>query len=145
MQNVMQGNYGSGDERSFLSMKTALTHPCNAGFLRSGAKLTVILLTDEDDYSHPGQAMLDPGDARLTPVEEYVAFLDELTGSRAERRAYSVNTISINTPACAQELNSRTIGVRVGKLADLTGGVRGNLCGDFAEELGSIFDHAFKR
>ena len=56
---VNQGASGSGSERGFEAVQTALTEPLlsgeNAGFLRDEAALTVIVVSDEDDDSRPGR------------------------------------------------------------------------------------------
>jgi hypothetical protein len=54
--NVHQGEWGSGKEQPLRAMRASLdaamvTTSLNFGFLRSGAKLGVIILTDEDDCS----------------------------------------------------------------------------------------------
>jgi hypothetical protein len=60
------GTGGSGKEQPLRAMKLALTTPSlagctrNAGFLRSGARLAVVILTDEDDNSDSANAILDP-------------------------------------------------------------------------------------
>ena len=140
IQNVMQGIAGRGDERSFQSMRTALDSPNNSGFVRQGGFLAVILVTDEDDFSHDGTAQYERYDRPLHTVDSYVSYLDGLTGSSGPGRRYSVNSISVNDQACLDSINNgaQKIGVRVGQLATATGGVKGNLCGDFAQELALI-------
>jgi hypothetical protein len=54
--NVHQGDWGSGKEQPLRAMRASLdassvTTSLNFGFLRSGARLGVIILTDEDDCS----------------------------------------------------------------------------------------------
>ncbi|MNL15037.1 hypothetical protein D3C87_1360020 [compost metagenome] len=55
---------------------------------------------------------------------------------------YSVNTISVDTTACANSLNTdgfaRKVSTRLPALADLTGGVKTSLCGDFGTSLDLI-------
>ncbi|MES2857535.1 MAG: hypothetical protein V4692_16815 [Bdellovibrionota bacterium] len=144
--NVLQGIWGSGDERSFQSFRAALSNPMNAGFPRAGAFLAVIILSDEDDYSHDGS------DSRagqysysgMHTIASYVSYLDGLTGATADTRAsrYSVNAISIMDQACLNELNAtspgRRIGVRYQELATATNGIVGSLCGDFGSTLSTI-------
>ncbi len=50
--NVQVGITGSGDERGFSSMKAALNSSLNAGFHRQDAYLSVIMVTDEEEFSH---------------------------------------------------------------------------------------------
>lgn len=140
MTNAMQGTNGRGDERSLQSMQTALESPLNAGFVRPGSFLAVIILTDEDDFSNAGTPMYERYDRPLVPIDSYVQFLDGLTGSTAAARRYTVNTISVNTQECLDAINNgaQKIGVRVGQMADATGGIKGNICGNFANELDLI-------
>jgi hypothetical protein len=54
--NIHQGEWGSGKEQPLRAMRAALdassvTNSPNFGFLRSGARLAVVILTDEDDCS----------------------------------------------------------------------------------------------
>jgi hypothetical protein len=56
--NVLVGIYGSGREQPFRAAQLALSSQLasggeNAGFLRPGARLAVIFITDEDDCSGP--------------------------------------------------------------------------------------------
>lgn len=140
IDNALQGTNGHGDERSFQSMRAALESPGNAGFARPGGFLAVILLTDEDDFSHNGTGATTSYTGALHPVADYVSFLDGFTGSSGASRKYSVNTISVNSQACLDSIfnGAQKIGVRVGQLADATGGIKGNLCGNFATELDLI-------
>lgn len=136
--NIMQGTNGSGDERSLQSMRTALDSPLNTGFLRPDVFLAVIIVTDEEDFSHDGTVLTEnysyPG---LHPVQDYADYLDNLTGGR-----FSVNSVSIqdlNDPLCAGQLHSVSkVPHRVHELVDITGGKRANLCGNFATELDNL-------
>lgn len=141
--NALQGTRGYGDERAFESIEVALTSPLNAEFRRSDAFLAIVLVTDEDDFSYDGLSFTeDLQNPELHPVSRYVNYLNELTGSTDEVKNYNVSTLSINDSACLAQLadNSQKIGVRVAELATQTGGVVGNLCGDFAEEVRFISD-----
>jgi hypothetical protein len=139
-QNALQGTAGHGDERSFQSMKTALTSTHNAGFVRPGGFLAVIMLTDEDDFSHDGTGATTTYSSALHSVDSYVQFLDGFTSSSAAARRYSVNTISVDSQACLDSIynGAQKIGVRVRQLADATGGIKGSICGNFANELDII-------
>ncbi len=137
MKNAMQGINGRGDERSLQSMRTALESAHNAGFVRPGAFLSVILVTDEDDFSNDTTTAYETYVSQLHPISNYVSFLDGLTLSSGPARRYSVNTISVNDSSCLNSIynGAQKIGTRVGQMADATGGVKGNLCGNFATEL----------
>jgi len=49
--NATTGINGSGDERAFSSMRTAMNSSLNPSFLRSNSFFAVIILSDEDDFS----------------------------------------------------------------------------------------------
>ena len=74
------GTSGCGFEAQLEGMKRALdgSNPHNAGFIRPGAYLAVIILTDEDDCSikdssifNLGSAASGPGDFRCQPLYAY--------------------------------------------------------------------------
>ncbi len=140
VQNALQGTNGHGDERSFQSMRASLESAGNAGFRRPDGFLAIVILTDEDDFSHNGTGATVSYTPGLHTVQSYVDFLDSYTSSSGASRKYSVNTISVNSQACLDSIynGAQKIGVRVGQLADLTGGIKGNLCGNFATELDII-------
>jgi hypothetical protein len=87
--NVNVGTSGSGKEQGFRAAQLALTDRiadgANAGFLRPGARLAIIVVTDEDDCSDPASppAVIYPssGDAchsdaeqaKLPAVADYVS------------------------------------------------------------------------
>ena len=52
LANVLQGTSGTGDERAFSSFSETLNNPLNAGFIRPDSFVAVILVSDEDDFSH---------------------------------------------------------------------------------------------
>lgn len=143
--NITQGISGNGDERPFQSFKEALNSPLNAGFLRQGAYLAVIIVTDEEDFSHDtaaysGENYDFPG---LHTVASYKTYLDELTGSTDELRYYSVSGIAIQDADClAANQPDGNIADRVNQLVDLTGGLRGDVCSsDFAATLDEFQNH----
>jgi len=89
--NVLLGVDGTGKEQPFRAARLALTErllDANAGFLRPGARLAVIIVTDEDDCSDgadPQRSLtndqchaLDRKAATpplMDPVEDFAAFL----------------------------------------------------------------------
>jgi hypothetical protein len=105
---VQQGTTGSGQETPFEALRLALfdwqtvavENGGNGGFLREGARLLVVTLTDEDDCSEKftRPSVVTVGDqpdidyctdqsAMLTPVQEYFdlyAGLKNADGSRKE-------------------------------------------------------------
>jgi hypothetical protein len=148
MTNVLQGTSGSGDERQFQSIEIALGHTVNAGFgfPRPDAFLAVIMVSDEDDFSHDGSNYLDGqySNAALHSTDRYVAYLDGLTGATAANRSskYNVNSIHIQDQACLDQLNAeypgRRIGLRYTDLVDKVNGIKGSLCDDFGTTLSNI-------
>lgn len=78
---VRQGIRGSGQEMGLEAMRRALSAPLasgpNAGFLRPGSRLLVVVVSDEDDCS-------DPGGTALTlqpPCEDVPCGSDESCGA----------------------------------------------------------------
>lgn len=139
--NIMQGTNGSGDERAFQSFKTALDSPLNAGFVRSDGYLAIIIVSDEDDFSHNGSSSLNRNysSPALHSVQSYVDYLDQKTQSTSVFRRYSVSTITIPNQACYNQNSLGIIGHRHMQLAELTDGVVGNICDtSFADSLEQI-------
>lgn len=142
--NILQGTAGWGDERPLMSFKAALDSIHNQGFLRDDSYLAIILVTDEDDFSHDGLTYLENQytNPALHTIQSYVDYLDQLTGTSGALRRYQVHSISINDQTCLDQLNSgftgRKIAQRVKEMADATGGIKGDLCGNFATTLGDI-------
>ena len=141
MINATQGVNGSGDERAFQSMLDTLASPLNADFRREEAYFSVVILSDEDDftdYSRPEYSWLSGGVADhsytnpgLMSIDEVMERLDALTGSTPERRRYNVNAIAVLDDACRKKkgMNSAAlVGVRYMELVNRTGGVLGSVC-----------------
>jgi len=83
--NVLQGTWGSGKEQPLAAMKLALEKSTaggvNFGFQRAGARLAVVILTDEDDCSSPVGSITNDADCHapspnLDPLSDYVTYLD---------------------------------------------------------------------
>lgn len=143
--NILQGTGGSGDERAFSSMKATLLNNFNAAFRRPDAFLAVILVSDEEDFSHNNMTFIeDPNHASMESVASYKTWLDTYTSSTATLRNYSFNTIQILDSTCLATLNAsypgRKIAQRTAQLADMTGGIKASLCGNFADSLQLISD-----
>jgi hypothetical protein len=92
--NVQVGTRGSGKEQPLAAMRLALEKTragdVNDGFRRPGARLAVVLITDEDDCSETA-APFDVVDnagchtaafktTRLDPLADFVSFLDTTVG-----------------------------------------------------------------
>ncbi|MCB0342965.1 MAG: hypothetical protein H6626_03405 [Pseudobdellovibrionaceae bacterium] len=142
MINVVQGVSGSGDERAFQSMKAALDDTDNAGFVRNDAFLAIVIVSDEDDISRDGAEFQPYSTNDLHATNDYLTYLDGITGSTEGDRRYNISAMAIQDEECRDFLNQswtgRKIGARYGELADATGGVKGDLCGDFAADFDLI-------
>jgi len=149
--NAVLGAHPLGDERAFQSFQASLSNPLNSGFRRDDAFLAIIIVSDEDDFSHPTKtwaknAYEDPL-FPLYPIQDYIDFLDDFT-SRPNNTApanYSVSTITIQDDDCKNQLTQdgfteRIPGKRYMELANATGGTIGSLCSPFDETLTSISD-----
>jgi hypothetical protein len=137
MTNIMIGITGSGDERAFQSMRAGLDSSLNPGFVRSGGYLSVIIVSDEEDFSHDDATMNESySQPTLHPVDSYVTYLDQLTRSTARFRRYNVSTVSITDQACLDQNPGKKKGQRYMDLADATKGLKVSICSPtFADEL----------
>ncbi|MNL37316.1 hypothetical protein D3C87_1594580 [compost metagenome] len=114
-------------------------------FRRPDAFLAVIIVSDEEDFSHSTSSMIEEySNPNLRSVQSYVDFLDGFTGGTAQGRNYSVSTISVVDEACNTQLNTdgfnRKVATRLHQLSALTGGVKGSLCSNFGSTLTLISD-----
>jgi hypothetical protein len=138
--NVQVGINGSGDERAFSSFKAALNSSLNTGFHRSSAYLSVIIVSDSDDFS---QANFDQDETYTNPdlhtVQSYVDYLKAFTNNGTPSADFSVSTIGVLDTACKNQLNQeKKIGTRYMELSDLTGGTKNSLCSPFDSVLNNI-------
>lgn len=141
-QNVNVGISGSGDERAFSSFKAALNSPLNSGFHRQNAFLSVIIVSDEEDFSHDeislNESYVQP---TLHTINSYKNFLESFTGGQANTD-FHVSTISVLDNACKTALGSgRKIGTRYMDIADATGGTKNSICSTFDTILDGISSH----
>jgi hypothetical protein len=80
-RNAFVGVCGSGREQGLEAARLALSEPlvsgANAGFVRRGARLVVIFVSDDDDCSDPERtgAGEEPTACTTCPVQRYVDFL----------------------------------------------------------------------
>lgn len=144
IDNISQGTAGCGDERALSSMIAALENSDNKamGFPRADSFLAVIIVSDEDDFSHGAGDYLwnDYNDARLDPVSDYKEALDVITGSSLDRKLYNVSAIAIYDNDCLVENDPwGLIGQRYEELVDSTDGVKANVCAtNFSQNLEEI-------
>ncbi|HWU90941.1 MAG TPA: hypothetical protein VN253_26930 [Kofleriaceae bacterium] len=64
-------NTGCEFEQPLEAMRRALDPDTNPGFIRPGAQLSIVFLTNEDDCSLARGAMLDPLDGSLGPLSSF--------------------------------------------------------------------------
>ena len=128
--NAKLGINGSGDERAFSSMIDALNSGLNSGFRRPDAILSVIILSDEDDFSantstyvagqfedendsHPAVLPVNAAptslyalyqDPRLFSVSSFKASLDSIAGVGN----HSVNAITVTDSVGANGTITKT-------------------------------------
>ena len=138
-QNINVGISGSGDERAFSSFKAALSSSLNADFRRPLAFLSVIIVSDEEDFSHDdinlNQSYTQP---TLHSISSYKTFLEGFTAGQSNTD-FHVSTISILDEPCRASLGAgRKIGLRYMELADSTGGSKNSICNTFDTILNSI-------
>ena len=155
ISNIMVGITGYGDERALQSIKVAMDNPANNGLLRPDSYFAIIVVGDEDDFSHDGSdyikdqysAYTDPNHVKYNvakghTIEKYVEYLETLTGSSGATKRFSVNSIVIknNDTNCLSQLTGggQEYGIRNQSLAEATGGVVASLCEDFSIELQKI-------
>jgi hypothetical protein len=92
--NVLHGDWGSGKEQPLAAMRMAIEKAAaggvNAGFRRQGARLAVVIITDEDDCSEsvaPYQGTSQAScasqtnkDQNFDPLSDFVTLLDTTVG-----------------------------------------------------------------
>ena len=112
-RNVNVGVCGSGKEQGLRAARLALSEPllsgANAGFLRAGSRLAVIVVSDANDCSDPGDGLghplVDPSDVptcqqKAEQVADFVQFLKGPVGGQA--RDVVVATIAAVDPSTLQ-------------------------------------------
>lgn len=134
-QNVNLGINGSGNEQGLAAAYQALSNPLifghNAGFIRPDAVLSVIIVSDEQDYS-PGT------------VDFYINFLLSIKGFR-NNNLFSLSAIvgdevgGCNGPGGSADTGSRYIAA-----ATRTGGIFQSICiSDWSRALEDLSSSAF--
>lgn len=158
IDNIMVGTSGYGDERALQSFKVAMNNPANGGFLRADSFFAIIIVGDEDDFSHDGSdyikgqynAYTDPNHVKYNvakghTIDKYMEYLEGLTGSSGVTKRFSVNSIVIKNgdADCLSQLNGggQEYGIRNQAMAEAAGGIVASLCGDFSVELKKISEN----
>lgn len=139
---VSVGAGGVGIEMGLEAARTALSPELvegdNAGFLRDDANLSLIFVSDENDYSP-------------APVDEYLRFFNDLKGQEAYRYPGLVTISAVagvdqpeyeGQPSCESDGGFAFFGLRYLDLASRTGGAAESICDDdfgpIAAELGLL-------
>jgi hypothetical protein len=157
--NIQQGIAGSGDERGWQSLKEALSVQANLDepFPRQDSLLAVIILTDEDDFSHNGTGNISDGttaypDPYTNPALHdpmiYFDFLYNLTKSTSSKLNFTVSTIGIFDQTCLNQLHTefaRKMANRYVSVTNASGGYIGSLCDDFSDVLSGITDSILEK
>jgi hypothetical protein len=144
------GTSGDSSEMPLETMKLALVDRVqdgyNAGFLRDDALLAVVILTDENDCSVPGNPVTVTGTADIcaqaAPIAPYLTVLDNLKGG--ERGRWAVAAITGPPPnTCMSNFGSAEAGVRLNDFVTQTGanGILTSICdGNLAVSLQNAFN-----
>ena len=139
---VSVGAGGVGIEMGLEAARTALSPELvdgpNAGFLRDDANLSLIFVSDENDYSP-------------APVDDYLRFFNDLKGQEAYRYPGIVTISAVagieepeyeGQPSCESDGGFATFGLRYVDLASRTQGATESICDDdfgpIAAELGLL-------
>jgi hypothetical protein len=119
------GNSGPSDEMPLAAIRAAfedrIADGTNTGFLRPDALLALVILTDENDCSYEESVTLGFAEnlcsAQTEPVQNYVSFLDGLTGARGR---WAVAVIAGETD-CDSEWGGADEATRLKEMVTLTG------------------------
>ena len=121
------GISGSRDEQPLEAARMALTDPvasdANAGFLREGADLQVVVVTDEDDHSRED-------------VSVYLSALDTVKGDAP----WALSAIAGNAPdGCHSAVADAQVATRVLDAVEQSGGTFASICAtDFSPIMTSL-------
>jgi len=128
--NVRVGTSGGGFEMGILASHDALSEPlvsgANAGFLRPGASLAVIFVSDEDDHSYGG-------------VTYYTRFFTTLKEVGNERRVIMAAIVGPEPDGCSGANGAASFGERYHQLVQNLGGSSASICAaDFSVTLSQL-------
>jgi hypothetical protein len=130
---VMQGTTGSDQEKGLQAVVSALSAPLadgpNDGFLRDGAMLSVVFLTDENDCSDNGALGADSTgedcytqSEKLTPVSDLVREISDI------KKGDPVVLSGIIGPAIIEDCGGAVPGRRYATAIEMFGGVQADIC-----------------
>jgi hypothetical protein len=145
LTNITQGIKGSGDERVFSSMEETLKNSWNVDFRRPDAFLAVIMVSDEDDFSHNDFTTgmngyyftEDYNDPTMYTIQHYMDFLTTYTAPAGGGKNFSFNAITIYDDACLAQIGGggQKKSIRNEQLVVASGGKLISLCSDFSQSL----------
>ncbi|MDG1479680.1 MAG: hypothetical protein P8R54_08815 [Myxococcota bacterium] len=143
---IQVGIQGSDREKGLDAAITALTEPIvsssNAGFLRDGAVLSIIFVSDENDCTDRGALDgYDEATACYEYSEDLVPIFDLIEEYDAIKPDEDRTLISaIVGPEITENCGGAVPGFRYQTMADAFGGITGNICqssfSDIMERLG---------
>jgi hypothetical protein len=121
------GTGGPSDEMPLSAMRDAfeerMTDGTNTGFHRPDALLGIVFLTDEEDCSYEQSVTLGFGqtlcNSMMTPVMDYVNFLDSYAGNRTRWAAAAI--AGPGPGACSSQFGNADEATRLKAFTQLTG------------------------
>jgi hypothetical protein len=126
--NVMVGTDGGGFEMGILAAHAALTDPlvsgANAGFLREGASLAVIFVSDEDDNSYGA-------------IDYFVRFFSSIKGVGNENNVIIAAIVGDSPDGCTGDGGTARAGEDYHSLVNELGGTSASIC---AEDFGTTLE-----
>ena len=130
---VRQGTMGDASEKGLMAAHAALTYPLvddpalNGGFLREDAKLTMIVISDEEDSSP-------------STVDFYVDAFKNIKGYRRPDLMSFSAVVGEEPSGCSSSAGAAGAGIRYLEVARRTGGLERSICttnwGQLANDLG---------
>lgn len=127
-----------GLEASYIALSEPMVSDANAGFMRQGAMLVLIYVSDENDCSDRGAlpsedyCYLPAYQDDLIPVDDYISAFRAIKADPELVLAFSI-VGPMDTTHCEDTLP----GTRYHDMADMTGGAIGSIC---SEDFTGIMD-----
>lgn len=137
MERVQVGTEGSNKEQGLEAALVALEHPENEGFVRDGAALAIVFVSDENDCSNYDMleddadgALCYEYDKALAPVTDFVRGYQGMKGKDSR-----VVVSGITGPEVSEGCEDSWPGHRYQTVIDTLDGVNGNICRTNYEDL----------
>jgi hypothetical protein len=159
--NVLQGSWGSGKEQPLAAMRLAIEEMAagglNAGFRRSGARLAVVVITDEDDCSESsgpieGNSQANCADETnkaqdFDPLGDFVTLLDTTVGGEPLVAVIAgFDPITLDPAACTSGTTSAITATRLDAFVSALEAThpgrthKDSICGSYGPALTAIAD-----